>query len=278
MSIDWKFIDLPTHYYNESLQQFYFELEKQYGGQSSLDGEAVWAPLKLTLPGRMRRDDQFLPMDDPLEVFEAHQWGLKGLFPVDLEKGTSVAVVIPMVDRELAITGQVAGLAQVMDKFMLSLNFTKAQNHGYFVAFVRQIRGQEASKYYEMTGKERRRFFRLPCVLQVRYLVQDGNSWLPGNKVMRSFNLSAGGLGVETFEVLSVKQPLKVSFAVEGREFTLPARVAWIDKVEGDSPQYGVEFTQVPEPEQDALIRLIVAEQQRRQGRLEERYRQAAKE
>lgn len=271
MSFDWKFVNLCAHYRHESVRQFYFELERNYVTKSRVKKGSVWVPMRMSLPGKIVKEDQQLSMPELLEIFEAHDWGLKGIYPELLAKGTPIAVAIPMRGTLLDITGIVTGVMRVIHQFLFKLDFSKAPEYNEFAQFVSQINREESIKYYQMTGHERRRYFRLPCVIQVPYKLQQGDKWIAGQQPMMSFNISIGGLGVETQEKLVRDQPLTVSFTLHDKEFSLPSKIVWIENVEGDLPQYGVEFTQMSKNVQDELMDYIMSEQQRRQRELERR-------
>lgn len=271
MSFDWKFINLCAHYRHESVRQFYFELEKNYITKSNVNKGSVWVPMRMSLPGKVVKDNQQIAMPEFIEIFEAHEWGLKGIYPELLSKGTSIAVTIPMHGATINLIGIVTGVMRVIHQFLFKLDFSKAPAYDDFLQFVRQVYREESIKYYQMTGHERRKFFRLPCVLQVAYKLEQGESLIAGKQPMMSFNISIGGLGVETGETFVMNQLLTVSFKLNDKEFTIPSKIAWIEKVEGDMPQYGVEFTQISKHVQDELLDYIMSEHQRRQRELERR-------
>lgn len=270
MSFDWKFVNLCAHYRHESVRQFYFELERDYSSKTKGKKESsIWVPMRMTVPGKIVKGDQTVPMTELIEIFEAHDWGLKGIYPELLAKGTPIVTTIPMHGTTLNITGQVSGVMRVIHQFLFKLDFTKAPEHEEFLQFIRQVHRDEAIKYFQMSGHERRKFFRLPSVLQIRYKLQQGDSFVPGQHHMMTFNISVGGLGVETPEPLTLDQLLVVTFTIYDKEFILPSKVAWVDKIEGDVPQYGLEFTQISKNIQDDLMEYVMAEQERRQRELE---------
>lgn len=277
MSFDWKFVNLCAHYRHESIRQFYFELEGDYSGKSKLNKETVWVPMRMSLPGRVVHQGESTELPELLEIFEAHYWGIKGIYPELLTKGTQIDVTIPMLGNPVQMTGTISGAMRVIHQFFFKLDFTKTPQYNEYIQLVRVIHREESTKYFQMSGHERRRFFRLPYVLQISYEVQKEDSWVPGSQPMICFNLSTGGLGIETLEPLTMNQSLIVTFKIYEKSFTLPAQVVWKENMEGDLPQYGLEFTKISENIQNNLMLAIMGEQKRQKEERERQYKDTFK-
>jgi c-di-GMP-binding flagellar brake protein YcgR len=103
---------------------------------------------------------------------------------------------------------------------------------------------------------ERRKSIRIPIEVTIR-VVNEGKDY-PAT----ALNISADGISLKTTHVFHENELIEIIFPVPNSTYKLrlPARIVWGNRIEQDEEalrQIGMEFEQLPEADQKAVLDLI---------------------
>lgn len=108
-------------------------------------------------------------------------------------------------------------------------------------------------------GEEFRRFSRFP--IRVEFRIKQEDAPTKGKLLFDSINLSAGGAFLRSDYLFEIGTNIEVSFKLPNRDemINAKAKVTWVTRGStghGD-PGMGVEFTDLPEADRNAIEKLI---------------------
>jgi len=120
---------------------------------------------------------------------------------------------------------------------------------------------QDRPESLAAAAHEKRRFLRVDKSLDVEYQVYSNNVWAQGKGQMETLDIGGGGVKLRTSQALESNNFIYLNIPMGKQEtFYSMGKVVWVRPLDNNHFEVGIKFVDLPQGEQDRVIRFVQAE------------------
>ncbi len=195
--------------------------------------------------------------------------GMKGLSGEQLVPNSYLFVRFSIgKETPIQILGKVAWGTRFQNQWLSGIDFTNSEPRyrGMIDEFVNAERGRWFATMARKTGKDRRKFFRIPRENTVEFTIYEPGAsqrWEKQVDRLTLVDLSATGMGVRCRRRFSIGTLIAFSLPIQDEQVSLIGEVLWTKLDRYGNTTYGLRFLNLEESHRDAIIRYVLQEEQK---------------